>query len=202
MPAENENRIAAVLLSGGLDSMVVAALAQEQGYAVHALTIDYGQRHVRELQSARAIVEKLAIERHVELPLDLRQFGGSALTADIDVPKTGVGNDIPVTYVPARNLVFLALTTAFAETGGSRDIFIGVNALDKGIHTSWWSIRQELSTHQVVTVVLPTEDGRVLKIRKGGSPEPVHREIYETLRIPLEVMKPIKTWHEAAQDSD
>lgn len=74
--------------------------------------------------------------------------------------------------------------------------------LDKGIHTSWWSIRQELSTHQVVTVVLPTEDGRVLKIRKGGSPEPVHREIYETLRIPLEVMKPIKTWHEAEQDSD
>ena len=71
--------------------------------------------------------------------------------------------------------------------------------LDKGIHTSWWTIRQELSTHQVVTVVLPTADGRVLKIRKAGSPEPVHREIYETLRIPLEVMKPVKTWHEAKQ---
>ncbi|HXK30261.1 MAG TPA: transposase, partial [Candidatus Binatia bacterium] len=74
--------------------------------------------------------------------------------------------------------------------------------LDKGIHTSWWTIRQQLSTHQVVTVVLPTADGRVLKIRKGGSPEPVHREIYETLRIPLEVMKPVKTWHEATQHSD
>jgi transposase len=74
--------------------------------------------------------------------------------------------------------------------------------LDKGIHTSWWTIRQQLSTHQVVTVVLPTADGRVLKIRKGGSPEPVHREIYETLRIPLEVMKPVKTWHEAKQHSD
>jgi transposase len=74
--------------------------------------------------------------------------------------------------------------------------------LDKGIHTSWWSIRQQLSTHHVVTVVLPTADGRVLKIRKAGSPEPVHREIYETLRIPLEVMKPVKTWHEAKQHSD
>jgi len=74
--------------------------------------------------------------------------------------------------------------------------------LDKGIHTSWWTIRQQLSTHQVVTVVLPTADGRVLKIRKGGSPEPVHRKIYETLRIPLEVMKPVKTWHEAKQHSD
>jgi len=74
--------------------------------------------------------------------------------------------------------------------------------LDQGIHTSWWTIRQELSTHQVLTVVLPTADGRVLKIRKGGSPEPVHRKIYETLRIPLEVMKPVKTWHEAKQHSD
>jgi transposase len=74
--------------------------------------------------------------------------------------------------------------------------------LDKGIHTSWWTIRQQLSTHQVLTVVLPTADGRVLKIRKAGSPEPVHREIYETLRIPLEVMKPVKTWHEAKRHSD
>ena len=123
---------AVVLLSGGLDSMVTAAIARERGMAVHALTIDYGQRHIRELQSARSIAEKLGVKRHVELPLDLRQFGGSALTDDIDVPKGGVGEgeDIPVTYVPARNLVFLALTTAFAETSNSRDIFIGVNALD------------------------------------------------------------------------
>ena len=123
---------AVVLLSGGLDSMVTAAIARERGMAVHALTIDYGQRHIRELQSARSIAEKLGVKRHVELPLDLRQFGGSALTDDIDVPKGGMGEgeDIPVTYVPARNLVFLALTTAFAETSNSRDIFIGVNALD------------------------------------------------------------------------
>ena len=121
---------AVILLSGGLDSMVTAAIARERGHSLHALTIDYGQRHIRELQSARAIAEKLEVERHVELPLDLRQFGGSALTDEIDVPKDGVGDTIPVTYVPARNLVFLALTTAFAETAASRDIFIGVNALD------------------------------------------------------------------------
>lgn len=119
-----------MLLSGGLDSMVVAGLAKEAGFAVHALTVDYGQRHVRELQSAQAIARELDVAEHVTLPLDLRRFGGSALTDDIDVPKSGVGNDIPVTYVPARNLVFLALTTAFAEAREARDIFIGVNALD------------------------------------------------------------------------
>ena len=89
-----------VLLSGGLDSMVTAALAAESGHEVHALTIDYGQRHVRELQSAKAIAGKLGVARHVELPLDLRKFGGSALTDDIAVQKSGVGEDIPATYVP------------------------------------------------------------------------------------------------------
>jgi 7-cyano-7-deazaguanine synthase len=110
--------------------MVCAALAREAGYQVHALTIDYNQRHRRELAAARAIVAELGITRHVVLPLDLRQFGGSALTSDIEVPKEGVGADIPVTYVPARNLVFLSLTLAWAEALGARDIFIGVNALD------------------------------------------------------------------------
>ncbi|RYE49034.1 MAG: 7-cyano-7-deazaguanine synthase QueC [Hyphomicrobiales bacterium] len=124
------NRNAVVLLSGGLDSMVAAALAKEAGFHVNALTIDYNQRHRREIESAKAIVRTLSIERHIVLPLDLRQFGGSALTDDIDVPKSGVGNDIPVTYVPARNLVFLSLTLAWAEALGARDIFIGVNALD------------------------------------------------------------------------
>lgn len=126
----DQRPVAVVLLSGGLDSMVTAAIAKEQGFAVHALSVDYGQRHIRELQSARAISRELGVARHVELPLDLRQFGGSALTDEIEVPKSGVGNDIPVTYVPARNLVFLALTTAFAEASGSSDVFIGVNALD------------------------------------------------------------------------
>ncbi|MXP40061.1 7-cyano-7-deazaguanine synthase QueC [Altererythrobacter soli] len=123
-------RSAVVLLSGGLDSMVSAALAREAGFAVHALTIDYNQRHRRELQSADLIAEKLGAARHIVLPLDLSRFGGSALTADIAVPKGGVGGDIPITYVPARNLIFLSLTVGFAEASGASDIFIGVNALD------------------------------------------------------------------------
>lgn len=124
-------RDAVVLLSGGLDSMVVAGLAREAGYRVNALTIDYNQRHRVELEAAKTIAERLGAARHVVLPLDLRRFGGSALTDDIAVPKDGVQpDDIPVTYVPARNLVFLSLTLAWAEALGARDIFIGVNALD------------------------------------------------------------------------
>jgi 7-cyano-7-deazaguanine synthase len=127
---EGQGRGAVVLLSGGLDSMVCAALAREAGFVLHALTIDYNQRHRREIDAARAIARQLGAARHVVLPLDLRQFGGSALTADIAVPKVGVGEEIPVTYVPARNLVFLSLTLAWAEALGARDVFIGVNALD------------------------------------------------------------------------
>ena len=127
---EDTARRAVVLLSGGLDSMVTAAIARERGFAIHALTVDYGQRHRRELESARLIARRLQLTDQVEIQLDLRKFGGSALTDSIDVPKDGVGSDIPVTYVPARNLVFLALTTAFAEARRSNDIFIGVNALD------------------------------------------------------------------------
>ena len=126
----SESKKAIILLSGGLDSMVSAAIAAEQGYRLIALTIDYNQRHKIELQSARKIGEKLGVDEHIILPLDLSRFGGSALTADIDVPKTGVGEDIPVTYVPARNLIFLSLTLGLAEAREARDIFIGVNALD------------------------------------------------------------------------
>jgi 7-cyano-7-deazaguanine synthase len=122
-------RKAVVLLSGGLDSMVAAATAREQGFSVLALTVNYGQRHSVELDSARRIAAELADE-HVVLDLDLRRFGGSALTADMDVPKSGVGNDIPVTYVPARNTVLLSLALAWAEAAGASDLFIGVNALD------------------------------------------------------------------------
>lgn len=122
--------LAVVLLSGGLDSMVCAALAREQGFRILALTIDYNQRHRVEIEAARVIAKALGVERQVILPLDLRQFGGSALTADIAVPKDGVGDDIPVTYVPARNLVFLSLALAWAEAAGASDLFIGVNALD------------------------------------------------------------------------
>ena len=120
---------AVVLLSGGLDSMVTAAIAREQGFAVLALTVDYGQRHSVELESARRIAAELA-DDHAMLDFDLTRFGGSALTSDIAVPKAGVGDNIPVTYVPARNTVLLSLALAWAEAAGGRDLFIGVNALD------------------------------------------------------------------------
>ena len=122
-------RQAVVLLSGGLDSMVCAAIARERGFSVIALTVDYNQRHRVELEAALRIAADLA-DRHVVLPLDLRAFGGSALTSDIAVPKEGVGEGIPVTYVPARNTIFLSLALGLAEASGARDIFIGVNALD------------------------------------------------------------------------
>ena len=121
---------AVVLLSGGLDSTVAAAHAQAAGFTLTALTIDYGQRHRIELDAAAAVARALRIERHIVLPLDLRAFGGSALTEDIAVPKGGVGDGIPVTYVPARNTVFLSLALALAEASGARDIVIGVNAID------------------------------------------------------------------------
>ncbi|MDP5278834.1 7-cyano-7-deazaguanine synthase QueC [Sphingomonas sp. DG1-23] len=122
--------VAIALISGGLDSMIAAARARENGHRLLALSIDYNQRHHVELAAARRIAAMLGAERHVVLPLDLRAFGGSALTAEIDVPKAGVGGDIPVTYVPARNTIFLSLALGWAEAAGARDIYIGVNALD------------------------------------------------------------------------
>jgi len=120
---------AVVLLSGGLDSMVCAGLAREAGFQVLALTVDYNQRHRIELDAARRIAADLA-DQHIVLPLDLSAFGGSALTADIAVPKGGIEEGIPVTYVPARNTVFLSLALAWAEAAGARDLYVGVNALD------------------------------------------------------------------------
>ena len=158
-------RSAVVLLSGGLDSMVTAGLAREAGFALHALTIDYGQRHRRELAAAEAIAAHLDVARHVVLPLDLRQFGGSALTADIDVPKTGVGTDIPITYVPARNLIFLSLTVGFAEASGASDIFIGVNALD---YSGYPDCRPEFIASFAETARLATKAG------VEGSPFVIH----------------------------
>lgn len=122
--------VAIVLVSGGLDSMISAALAREAGYRLYALSFDYNQRHHIELAAARRVAVALGAERHIVMPMDLRAFGGSALTADIDVPKDGVGDDIPVTYVPARNTIFLSLALGWAEASGARDIYIGVNALD------------------------------------------------------------------------
>ncbi|MCW8915346.1 MAG: 7-cyano-7-deazaguanine synthase QueC [Magnetovibrio sp.] len=123
-----------VLLSGGLDSTTVIAIAQDAGYEVYALSFRYGQRHSFELDRAQAIAKAANVAEHVILDLDLSQFGGSALTSDIDVPKDRdegeMSGEIPVTYVPARNTVFLSCALGWAETLGTGDIFIGVNALD------------------------------------------------------------------------
>ncbi len=159
-------KLAVVLLSCGLDSMVSAALAQEQGYRVCALTIDYHQRHRRELDAARDVAQMLGVERHVVLPLDLSLFGGSALTdPTIAVPKQGLGSDIPVTYVPARNLVFLSLTLAWAEAVGAHDIFIGVNALD---YSGYPDCRPEFIASFQETARLATKAGA------EGSPFTIH----------------------------
>lgn len=122
---------AVVLLSGGLDSYTAAAIAKSDGLTLSALTINYGQRHVRELDAARAVAASLGVRRHVEIDLDLSKFGGSALTSDLEVPKGRLERqDIPVTYVPARNTIFLSLALGWAEVIGAGQIVIGVNALD------------------------------------------------------------------------
>ena len=127
-------RPAVVLLSGGVDSTTTLAIARSEGFAPHALTIRYGQRHAVEIASAERVARAMGVLEHVVLDLDLRTFGGSALTSEIPVPKDGVpdgsGSRIPVTYVPARNTIFLSLALAWAEVLGAQDIFIGVNALD------------------------------------------------------------------------
>jgi 7-cyano-7-deazaguanine synthase len=125
-----QQTLAVVLVSGGLDSMVAAARAREDGHRLLALSVDYNQRHRLELAAARRVATTLGAERHIVLPLDLSAFGGSALTDDIDVPKGGVGAGIPITYVPARNTIFLSLALGWAEAAGARDLYIGVNALD------------------------------------------------------------------------
>jgi 7-cyano-7-deazaguanine synthase len=125
---------AVVLLSGGLDSTTTLAIAKHEGFRPHALTFRYGQRHAIEIDAARRVAQAMGVERHVVVDIDLRVFGGSALTADIDVPKNraldDIAHGIPITYVPARNTIFLAYALAFAEVTRSEDVFIGVNALD------------------------------------------------------------------------
>ena len=126
-----KQRKAVVLLSGGLDSATTLAIAKADGFACHALSFKYGQRHGLELDAARRVAKHLGAAEHVILDIDLRQFGGSALTSDIPVPKDRALDDtIPVTYVPARNTIFLSFALAWAEVLGAQDIFIGVNALD------------------------------------------------------------------------
>ena len=125
---------AVVLLSGGIDSTTAMAMAGRDGFAVHALTFSYGQRHAGEIEAARRVARSLGAAQHVVVSFDLRLFGGSALTADVDVPKdrsaAEMAGDIPITYVPARNTIFLSFALAWAETLAAGDLFIGVNALD------------------------------------------------------------------------
>ena len=125
---------AVVLLSGGLDSTTTLAIAQKEGFACSTLTMQYGQRHAQEIDAARRIAQHFGVDRHITMPIDLRQFGGSALTSDLPVPKDRpldkISPGIPVTYVPARNTIFLSFALAWAEVLGACDILLGVNALD------------------------------------------------------------------------
>jgi 7-cyano-7-deazaguanine synthase len=134
MDQQSGHRPAVVLLSGGLDSATALAISISEGYRAYALSFDYGQRHQVEIAAARRVARSLKAVRHVVMEIDLRQFGGSALTSDLAVPHhqraDQIGPDIPITYVPARNTIFLSFALAWAETLGAGDIFIGVNALD------------------------------------------------------------------------
>ena len=129
-----DTKRAVVLASGGLDSTTVMAIAKQQGFAIYSLSFSYGQRHSIELRAAKRVAELMGVSKHLVLEMDLTKFGASALTDDIAVPKSSDGNittdEIPVTYVPARNTIFLSLALAWAETLNASDIFIGVNALD------------------------------------------------------------------------
>lgn len=133
-PMREQQGDAIVLLSGGLDSATTLAIANSEGFRSHALSFRYGQRHALEIEAARRVAEHLGVAEHIVIDIDLRKFGGSALTADIAVPKARslaeVGEGIPVTYVPARNTIFLSFAVAWAEVLGCDDIFIGINALD------------------------------------------------------------------------
>ena len=149
---------AVVLLSGGLDSYTAAAIAKRQRFTLFALTVHYGQRHAREIESARAVARALGIQRHLEMDLDLRAIGGSSLTSNEDVPR---GRDldaaaIPSTYVPARNTIFLSLALGWAETLGAHDIVIGVNALD---YSGYPDCRPEFITAFERVANLGTRDG-------------------------------------------
>ncbi len=160
---------AVVLLSGGLDSTTVAAVAKQQGFSVYALSLDYGQNHKIELEFASRVAAKLAVERHAIVKVDLRSFGGSALTTDQPVPKNrtaeDMGHGVPVTYVPARNTVFLSLALAFAESLGATDIFLGVNALD---YSGYPDCRPEFieafERMANLATKMGTEDGKRVKI--------------------------------------
>ncbi len=157
---KSERRPAVVLLSGGLDSTTALAIAKSEGFWLHALSFRYGQRHDTEIEAAREIAEAFGAEKHVIAEIDLRLFGGSALTSDAEVPKgrsiENMAEGIPITYVPARNTIFLSFALAWAETLGAQDIFIGVNALD---YSGYPDCRPEFIDAYAVMANLATKAG-------------------------------------------
>ena len=179
---------AVLLLSGGLDSTTLLALAVREGYAVHALSFRYGQRHAHELAAAERVARAYGAAEHRVATIDLGLFGGSALTADVPVPKdrpaAGLGAGVPVTYVPARNTVFLAFALAYAEVAGASDVFIGVNALD---YSGYPDCRPEFveAFERLANVATraATEEGRTLRIRAPL----LHRTKAEIVRLGLDL---------------
>lgn len=172
--SRSSKRPAVILLSGGLDSATTLAIARDAGFACHALTFDYGQRHRHELDAAKHVAQHLGTASHVVEHLDLRLFGGSALTADIAVPKDrddfAMTHGIPITYVPARNLIFLSLAVAFAEVLRAQDLFIGVNAVD---YSGYPDCRPEFIRSFEHTARLATKAG------VEGSPLRIHTPLID-----------------------
>jgi 7-cyano-7-deazaguanine synthase len=170
---------AVVLLSGGLDSYTAAAIAKSEGFELYALTIAYGQRHVREVESARQVARALASARHLEVPLDLRAIGGSSLTSDAAVPRGRdlASSEIPSTYVPARNTIFLSLALAWAEVLEAFDIVIGVNALD---YSGYPDCRPEFIRAFETLATLATRTGV-----EGDAPFRIHAPLIELTKADI-----------------
>lgn len=170
-----------VLLSGGLDSTTVLAIAKDKGFDAYALSFGYGQRHAVELEAAQRVATELGAVKHVVVSFDLRAFGGSALTADIDVPhhqgEEGIDEGIPVTYVPARNTVFLSFALGWAETLGASDIFIGVNAVD---YSGYPDCRPEFIRAFEALAALATKAAV-----EGGAPVKVHAPLSELTKAQI-----------------
>ena len=167
---------AVVLLSGGLDSATVLAIAKEQDFECHALSFEYGQRHESEIGAAKAIANALGVAEHLIHTIDLSQWGGSALTDEIEVPKDGASDGIPVTYVPARNTIFLSHALGYAEAIGSRDIFIGVNAVD---YSGYPDCRGEYIDAFQALANLATKAG------VEGSPFTIHAPLLELSKVDI-----------------
>lgn len=174
-------RRAVVLLSGGLDSATTLAIAVERGYEPYALTLRYGQRHEREVDAACRVAEAMRVARHVVTAVDLRAFGGSALTGDLEVPKGGQvaadPGDIPVTYVPARNTIFLSLALAWAEVLQASDIFVGVNAVD---YSGYPDCRPEFLAAFETLADLGTKAGV-----EGGRPFRIHAPLIDLTKAQI-----------------